>query len=93
MVGRAPSIGSLTDDQEVILAAEKAHQCTRNVATARDQAERDALDAQSDLRSLPGPDLGTLILSRTGLNCLQSARGRATGLTSFGETWQKPAPS
>ncbi|MEV8345177.1 hypothetical protein [Streptomyces niveus] len=38
------------------------------------------------LRSLPGPDLGALILSRTGLNCLQSARGRAMGLTSFGET-------
>ncbi|MFE5664247.1 hypothetical protein ACFQ7W_09985 [Streptomyces niveus] len=37
----------LTDDQEVILAAERAYQCARNVSTARDQAERDTLDAQA----------------------------------------------
>lgn len=37
----------LTDDQEVILAAERAYQCTRDVSTARDQAERDTLGTQT----------------------------------------------
>ncbi|WP_103533348.1 hypothetical protein [Streptomyces sp. SM11] len=35
----------LTDDQEVILAAEQAYRCTRDVSTAQDQAGHDALDA------------------------------------------------
>lgn len=35
----------LTDDQEVILAAEQAYQSARDVSTAQDQAEHDALDA------------------------------------------------
>ncbi|MFD0039449.1 hypothetical protein ACOMD4_33560 [Streptomyces anulatus] len=35
----------LTDDPEVNLAAEHAYACTRDVSTARDQAEHDALDA------------------------------------------------
>jgi hypothetical protein len=34
----------LTDDQGVVLAAERAYQCTRDVSTAGDQAGRDALD-------------------------------------------------
>ncbi|ARZ66038.1 hypothetical protein SMD11_0372 [Streptomyces albireticuli] len=34
----------LTDDPEVIRAAERAYACTRDVSTARDQTERDALD-------------------------------------------------
>ncbi|MGP3925968.1 hypothetical protein [Streptomyces sp. 8N616] len=37
----------LTDDREVILAAERAYQCTRDVSTAQHRAERDALDAQA----------------------------------------------
>jgi hypothetical protein len=37
----------LTDDQGVILAAERAYQCTRDVSTAGDQAGRDALDDQA----------------------------------------------
>lgn len=37
----------LTDEQEVVRAAERAYQCTRDVSTARDQAERDTLDAQA----------------------------------------------
>ncbi|MEJ1202237.1 MULTISPECIES: hypothetical protein [unclassified Streptomyces] len=37
----------LTDDQGVNLAAEQAYECTRDVSTARDQAERDALDARA----------------------------------------------
>ncbi|MFD5203915.1 hypothetical protein ACFWM7_28090 [Streptomyces sp. NPDC058375] len=35
----------LTDDQEVIRAAEQAYRCTRDVSTAQDQAGHDALDA------------------------------------------------
>ncbi|MFJ6613546.1 hypothetical protein ACIQPT_25070 [Streptomyces sp. NPDC091289] len=35
----------LTDDPEVIAAAEQAYGCTRDVSTAQDQAEHDALDA------------------------------------------------
>ncbi|WP_370423722.1 hypothetical protein AB8O64_35210 [Streptomyces sp. QH1-20] len=37
----------LTDDREVVLAAERAYQCTRDVSTARDQVERDALDTRA----------------------------------------------
>ncbi|MFH9735399.1 hypothetical protein [Streptomyces sp. NPDC017260] len=37
----------LTDDQGVILAAEQAYQRTRDVSTAGDQVERDALDARA----------------------------------------------
>ncbi|MBB5122071.1 hypothetical protein AF335_08525 [Streptomyces eurocidicus] len=37
----------LTDDPEVILAAERAYACTRDVSTARDQAGRDALDTRA----------------------------------------------
>ncbi|MFI7102227.1 hypothetical protein ACIBK8_23050 [Streptomyces sp. NPDC050161] len=38
-------VALLTDDREVILAAEHAYRCTRDVSTAQDPAERDALDA------------------------------------------------
>jgi hypothetical protein len=37
----------LTDDREVILAAERAYECTRDVSNAQDQAERNALDTQA----------------------------------------------
>ncbi|MFI5755047.1 hypothetical protein [Streptomyces sp. NPDC051569] len=37
----------LTDDREVILAAERAYQCTRDVSTAQDRAEHDAGDARA----------------------------------------------
>ncbi|GHH42919.1 hypothetical protein [Streptomyces candidus] len=37
----------LTDDQEVVHAAEEAYRCTRDVSTARDQDERDTLDARA----------------------------------------------
>ncbi|MEI7032330.1 hypothetical protein [Streptomyces pratensis] len=37
----------LTDDQGVVAAAEQAYQRTRDVSTAQDQAERDALDARA----------------------------------------------
>src|SRR2546423_1036386 len=37
----------LTDDREVILAAERAYQCTREVSNAPDRADRDTRDAQS----------------------------------------------
>ncbi|GAA4013381.1 hypothetical protein GCM10022384_67190 [Streptomyces marokkonensis] len=39
----------LTDEREVVLAAERAYQCTRDVSTAQDRAERDALDARARL--------------------------------------------
>ncbi|MFI1160372.1 hypothetical protein [Streptomyces sioyaensis] len=39
----------LTDDRAVILAAERAHQCTWDVSNAQDQADRDARDAQARL--------------------------------------------
>ncbi|MFH9299033.1 hypothetical protein [Streptomyces sp. NPDC017520] len=35
----------LTDDREAVLAAEQAYRCVRDVSTAQDQAEHDALDA------------------------------------------------
>ncbi|MCD9144976.1 hypothetical protein [Streptomyces albireticuli] len=37
----------LTDDPEVIRAAERAYACTRDVSTAGDQPERDGLDARA----------------------------------------------
>lgn len=37
----------LTDDREVVLAAEQAYRCTRDVSIAQDQAERDTLDAEA----------------------------------------------
>ena len=37
----------LTDDSEVIRAAERAYDCTRDLSTARDKAERDVFDTQS----------------------------------------------
>ncbi|MER8003596.1 hypothetical protein [Streptomyces sp. NPDC095613] len=37
----------LTDDRDVVLAAERAYACTRDVSTAQDQAERDTLDARA----------------------------------------------
>ncbi|MER7701188.1 MULTISPECIES: hypothetical protein [unclassified Streptomyces] len=35
----------LTDDQEVVRAADEAYRCTRDISTARDRDGRDALDA------------------------------------------------
>ena len=37
----------LTDDREVILAAEQAYHCTREVSVAQDQAEHDRRDTQA----------------------------------------------
>ncbi|GHG52707.1 hypothetical protein GCM10018779_14160 [Streptomyces griseocarneus] len=37
----------LTDDREVIFAAERAYECTREVSNAQDQADRDTRDAQA----------------------------------------------
>ncbi|MEV6011966.1 hypothetical protein AB0M29_34780 [Streptomyces sp. NPDC051976] len=37
----------LTDDAEVVLAAERAYWCTWDVSNARDQSDRDARDAQA----------------------------------------------
>lgn len=37
----------LTDEREVVLAAEQAYRCTRDVSTARDRAEHDALDGKA----------------------------------------------
>lgn len=37
----------LTDDAEVVLAAEQAYRCTRDVSNAQDQADRDARDARA----------------------------------------------
>lgn len=39
----------LTDDRAVILAAERAYQCTWEVSNAQDQADRDARDARARL--------------------------------------------
>jgi hypothetical protein len=35
----------LTDDREVIVAAEQAYRCTRDVSNAHDQADRDSRDS------------------------------------------------
>ncbi|MCT2590802.1 hypothetical protein LHJ74_12915 [Streptomyces sp. N2-109] len=37
----------VTDDREVILAAERAYQCTRDISTAQERTERDPLDARA----------------------------------------------
>ncbi|HEX5566529.1 MAG TPA: hypothetical protein VFY14_06285 [Streptomyces sp.] len=37
----------LTDDREVILAAERAYHCTREVSNAQDQADQDRRNAQA----------------------------------------------
>ncbi|WP_346093321.1 hypothetical protein [Streptomyces olivaceiscleroticus] len=37
----------LTDDGEVVRAAERAYECTREVSNARDQADRNSRDAEA----------------------------------------------
>jgi hypothetical protein len=37
----------LTDDREVVLAAEQAYQCTRDLSKARERADRNARDTES----------------------------------------------